>query len=170
MSMIDRISGAAGVGRPGPDAASDAARIAHAAAGDLGHRMLAWSGHVAGASPAAVEGWSRLSGAAPNGFRADDAVLARGGDVYGLRDLAAGLSADLGATPAEEGRLLRALEDLASAAALAIHGAAGSGEAQGAPVAAALDRALTAGGPDGVDGVVIRLEALMADLGAQLGL
>jgi hypothetical protein len=170
MSTIDRVSGPLGVGSSGPGAGADADSLTRSAIGQLGHRMLAWSSAIAGPDPAAGAAWSRHAGPEAGGFATDASVLARGGDVYDLRGLTAGVAADTGATPTEEGKLLRAFEGVARVAAILFHGGAGAGDGQGAGLAAALDRALAAGGPQGVDGVIARLEAITAGLSEPLGL
>lgn len=172
MSSIDRVSAPMGVAATGTGPSVEADAITRAAVGTLGHRILAWSSAIAGPDAAARAAWSRQVGADGSSFEADAALLARSGDVYGLRQLAADIASRTGATPAEEGRLLRALERVTRAAALLIHGSAGAGEGQVALLAEALEQALAgaAGGPSGIDGVIARLDSTAAILDRQLGL
>jgi hypothetical protein len=118
---------------------SSPADVAQAALGRIGDRVLDWSAHVFGGTSSA-----------------DPARLARGGDVYGLRETAGHAAAALGATPAQEGTLLRALEDFARAAALNVNALAGAdADVQQAGLAAAL----SGGDPvQDIDGVIARIE------------
>lgn len=47
-------------------------------------------------------------------------------DIYGLREMAASLGQAVAASPAEEGRLLRAIEDVAQQTAIRVFGLAGA--------------------------------------------
>jgi hypothetical protein len=170
MTMIDRLAATGAVEFAGAAGSPDATAITRAAVGDLGHRILAWSAAIAGPSADAGPAWRASTHTAPSDFRPEREVLTGGGDVYGLRDLAAGVASLTGATPTEEGQLLRAFEDFARAAALAIHGSAGAGEGQTAAVGGALDRALDTVEGDGAQGVISRLDAATRELAEVLGL
>lgn len=78
-----------------------------------------------------IEAWVQLVASRTKGESDGSVALERleaGGDVYGLRDLARELGAATGASPTQEGRLLRALEDVARGAALRLFGLAGASE------------------------------------------
>ncbi|MFS0737226.1 hypothetical protein ABC347_09265 [Sphingomonas sp. 1P06PA] len=144
MTSIDRLSGTTPLSAAA-GTAGDARGLADRAMGEIGDRLLAWSGAISG-------------GASPAGFRPDTAELARGGDIYGLRQLGSELGDRLGATPTEQGTLLRAVEDFTRAAAVQIHGLAGAGsERQTAGITEARETALAEPAPEGVDGLIERL-------------
>ncbi len=74
-----------------------------------------------------IDEWARLvQGQGAPGAGPDPARLRAGGDLYDLRGLARELAAAVGASPTEEGRLLRALEDVTRGAALRLFGLAGA--------------------------------------------
>jgi hypothetical protein len=90
-----------------------------------------------------------------------------GGDVYGLADLARELAAGQQASPADEGQLLRALEEFAGRAALqafGLQGAAGdpAGDSLGAAIEAGGGRDLA--GPDPVAELIARIETAARQL------
>ncbi|PAX06970.1 hypothetical protein [Sphingomonas lenta] len=167
MTGIDRISAA-----PSPLGVSAApnagAREAAAGAiGTVGDRVLAWVDASARTDGAGRQAWAAATGG-DAAFRPDARELARGGDVYGLGDLAAGIARDLGGTPAQEGALRRSLEDFTREAVVQLAGLAGApGDRQVAGVRDALEAAGNADAPDGVDGVIARLDAAAAMLARQ---
>lgn len=152
---------AAGAITPIGDGAHDAARsLAGTAIGEIGHRVLAWVGQSARTFDTASHAWAASSGVAAGGFRPDPSELARGGDVYELRGLAADLGARTGATPTQEGELRRALEDVTRQAVVQLAGLSGApADRQLAGMRAALGEALDIGAADGADGVISRLQA-----------
>jgi len=170
MNAIDRLSSppiaAAGGTSGAPLSAADMARQT---VGEIGHRVLAWvgasqpAGQGGGDTGSAV--WSRSVGTSD--FRPDAGELDRRGDVYGLRDLAAGISDRMGGTPTQEGELRRALEDFTRASVVQVAGLAGGDagrQVEGLHQAldAAGDTHLNSAG--GVDGVILRLEAATRQL------
>lgn len=158
MNGIDRLSPAAAPVALDGVRAGGAAGAAAQAIGTIGHRVLGWvaaTGGVAGGSAA----WAARAGDG-DGFVPDRGVLAQRGDVYGLTQIAGDLSARFGATPTQEGDLLRALEGVARGAMVQAAGLSGAdGERQVAGLSAALDTAVAASSGEGIDGVVARLEA-----------
>lgn len=156
MTAVDRSNAVTGPGLSafgsapgsGPD---PAARIM----ADVGQRIAAWTDMLAG-------------GRASSGFRPDPHELQRRGDVYGLRQLAAEAAATMGATPTQEGALLRALENFTRAAAVHIYGLAGAEPAQRFAALSA------AGGADAspatIDALTSRIESAARDLARQAGL
>lgn len=143
MTGIDRIAGSAAAAGLAAETTPDA--LARAMLGEAGREVLAWSAAVFG----------RDGGSAGP----DLARLAQGGDVYGVRAIAGQAAAALGATPAQEGALLRALEDFTRAAALNVHALAGS-DAQADALAAVQSAApeLSSDATTGVDSVIARIE------------
>lgn len=152
------VSAAVGATGTGAGAGSDAASAARNAVGEIGERVSAWVQSLApgGAAPA-------------GGFQPDRATLSRGGDVYGLRQIAGDIEARFGATPTQAGELSRALEGVARGAAVEavlLHGS--SGEAKG--LSAALEAAAgTDGGMGGIDDVTARLEQAAGAFARQAG-
>lgn len=145
-------------------APGDARSLAGAAIGEIGHRVLAWVGQSARALDTASHAWAASSGVEA-GFRPDPAELARGGDVYELRGLAADLGTRTGATPTQEGELRRALEDVTRQAVVQLAGLSGaSADRQLAGMRAALGEALDSGAGEGADGLVARLQAAAQEL------
>jgi hypothetical protein len=141
---------------PTPLAPLSAATIAQSLISELGSRMLAWVNSMASSSGAGSSSWTERA----SGFTPDPAELARGGDIYGLRDLASQVSGQFGGTPTQEGELLRALEDFARAAVVQVGGLAGaSGDRQVDGLRDALNLAGAADAGEGMEGVVARLEA-----------
>lgn len=171
MNAIDRLSplpvSAAG-GMTG--APLNAADMARQAIGEIGHRVLAWVGASqpgSGGDAGAAE-WSRSVGTSD--FRPDAGELERRGDIYGLRDLAAGISGEMGGTPTQEGELRRALEDFTRASVVQVAGLAGgdaSRQVQGLQQALGAATDPLSGDRGGVDGVVGRLETATRELSAQ---
>lgn len=158
MTAINGLSAVASVTQPGASRSAD--DIAVAMIGNAAAQVLGWAAHSFNLGPAAGGAWAQMS----NGSTAivEPARLAQGGDIYGLRDIASAAAGELGATPAEEGELLRALEDFTRAAALNVNALAGAdGVDPLSGLAAALD---TPGGGDGIGGVVNRLEAATRQL------
>lgn len=142
MTAIDRAGGIAAAAAVAAEVTPD--NIAGLMLGDVGRQVQAWSAAAFGQDG---------GGAGP-----DLARLAQGGDIYGVRALAGQAAAALGATPAQEGALLRALEDFTRAAALNVNALAGS-EAQGDALAAAINVGSSAGGAaNDIDGVIARIE------------
>lgn len=167
MTMIDRISVAAPLVGAQPRGSAQA--TAAETIGTIGHRVLAWVG-ASGGGAAGAAAWAGRAGAG-DGFRADPAVLARRGDVYGLNQLAGDIARRHGATPTEEGDLRRGLEDFTRAAMVHVAGLAGApGDSQVAGLGAALDAAIGARAGEGVDGVVQRLGAATGQLSRGAGL
>ncbi|TCP34345.1 hypothetical protein [Sphingomonas sp. BK235] len=143
---------------------ADARSLAGTAIGEIGQRVLAWVGQSARSHDTASHAWQASSGVAGS-FRPDPAELARGGDVYDLRGLAADLGAHTGATPTQEGELRRALEDVTRGAAIQLAGLSGApADRQLAGMREALAGALEIGAGEGADGVVARLQAAAATL------
>lgn len=163
MTGIDRLSSAPPVTALAAAAGGDAASIAARAIGEIGHRALAWVG-ASGGSTAGAAAWGARAGAA-SGFTPDDATLARRGDVYGLGDMAREIAGSLGATPTQEGELLRAMEGFTRAAVIQVAGLSGAdGARQVAGLGDALDAAAVARPGGGIDEVVGRFEAATATL------
>ena len=157
MTSFERIGSAPPVAATGALGESEpAAAAARTAMAAIGERVLAWSAASFGDSGGAAQ-WSARTGVASSGFAPDRAELARGGDVYDLRSLTAGIAGEFGASPAAEGALGRAVEDFARAASLHLNGRGGSAGAVDA-VASKLDAALGGTGPAGIDGVTARIE------------
>lgn len=151
MNGIDRLGPLPAAAAVGAGVGADA--MTRTLIGEVGARVTGWAAATFGGNAGA--GWSAVSGAA--GFGPDAGRLAQG-DAYGLRDLAGGVASRLGATPAQEGALLRALEDFTRAAALNVNALAGSGNELSA-LSATLDvTGDVTGNGSGVDGVVSRLE------------
>jgi hypothetical protein len=147
MNGIDRLAPAAGL--TAPAAAATAESLARAMIGEVGARVVGWAANSFGGDAGAA--WSAACGV---GIHSPDPSRLAQGDVYGLRGLAGDLADKLGATPAQEGALLRALEDFTRSAALNVNALAGS-DSQLAALSGALE---LSGSGDGVDGVVARLE------------
>jgi len=168
MNAIDRLSAApvsAASGLAG--GAPTASDMARQTIGEIGHRVLAWVGASRPGGDAGAAEWSRSVGTSD--FRPDAGELERRGDVYDLRDLATGISGQMGGTPTQEGELRRALEDFTRASVIQVAGLAGGDagrQVQG--LQQALESAVDplAGDLGGVDGVVGRLEAATRQLTA----
>jgi hypothetical protein len=155
----------------GDAAHGDARSLAGAAIGEIGHRVLAWVGQSARTLDTASHAWAASSGVEAGGFRPDASELARGGDVYELRGLAADIGARTGATPTQEGELRRALEGVTRQAVVQLAGLSGaSAERQLAGMRGALSGALDVGAGDGADGVIARLHAAERHLAEGNGL
>lgn len=172
MTGIYGVSAAASVSVGGGGSGSDPARLAADAIGTIGGRVLAWVSASSRDGGAGAQAWAIRTGAAePNArFRPDAAELARGGDVYGLNGLSADIAAQVGATPAEEGAILRALTDFTRAAVVQAAGLSGaSGEAQTDGLSAALDVAVSADAGGGAAGVIDRIESATASLARLAG-
>lgn len=164
MTGIDRLSPLAPASLPGDRAGAGAAGAAEQAIGSIGHRVLGWVGAVGGDAGGSAA-WTARTGAS-EGFAPDRDVLAQRGDVYGLQQIAGDLSARFGATPTQEGDLLRALESVTRGAMVHAAGLSGAGgDRQVAGLVAALDAAGGASAGEGIDGVVARLEAAAASFG-----
>ena len=133
-----------------------AAGTARAALSTIGERVLAWTAASFGGGSGAAQ-WSARTGVPGSGFSPDRAELGRGGDVYELRSLTAGIASQFGASPAAEGALGRAVDDFARASALHFNGRGGSDAAVEA-VAVQLDAAIGDGHADGIEGVTTRIE------------
>lgn len=143
----------------GDGAHGDARSLAGTAIGEIGHRVLAWVGQSARSLDTASQAWAASSGVAA-GFRPDPVELARGGDVYELRGLAADIGARTGATPTQEGELRRALEDVTRLAVIQLAGLSGAAaDRQLGGMRAALGEALEVGAGEGAEGVIARLQA-----------
>lgn len=157
MTSFERIGGAAPVSTVAATTSSNgAAGTARGTMAAIGERVLAWTAASFPAAKGAGAAWSAQTGVAGSGFAPSPAELARGGDVYGLRQLTGEIASHYAATPAQEGALGRAIEDFTRAAALHFNGRAG-GDDMVSGVARALDHAIGAGG-DGIDGVTTRIE------------
>lgn len=175
MNAIDRLSSlpvAAAGGLSGTPI--NAADMARQTVGEIGHRVLAWVGASQPGGPgggeAGTAAWSRSVGTSD--FRPDAGELDRRGDVYGLRDLAAGISDRMGGTPTQEGELRRALEDFTRASVIQVAGLAGGDtgrQLQGLHQALETASDPQAGDLGGVDGVIGRLESATRDLSAANG-
>jgi hypothetical protein len=136
--------------------------LAAAAVGTIGHRVLAWIGDSAGARQSGADAWAAQAGASD--FTPDAAELARGGDIYGLRELAGHIATETAAGPVDQGAIHRALEDLTRATVVQLAGLSGKdGEEQTAGLADAL---VIAGfdGPQTATAVIGRLDAATASL------
>lgn len=169
MTSLDRLSAAAPLSQTGLSRSTSAQATAAETIGAIGHRVLAWVG-ASGGSSAGASAWSGRAGAA-DGFRADPAVLARRGDVYGLNQLAGDIAQRHGATPTQEGDLRRGLEDFTRAAMVQVAGLSGAaGDRQVAGLGDALDAALGARADEGVGGVLQRLDAATATLSRGSGI
>jgi hypothetical protein len=107
MTTFSPISAASPLGAVAQASGSPARTTAAETIGTLGHRVLAWVG-ASGGSAAGASAWSNRAGAGES-FRADPAVLAQRGDVYGLNQLAGDIAGRHGATPTQEGDLRRAV-------------------------------------------------------------
>ena len=153
---IERINGPSAIGAVAGGTTTGPAASARAAMATIGGRVLAWTAASSGGAVPAAQ-WSVLTGGAGGGFAPNRAELARGGDVYGLRALAAEVAGHFGATPAQEGALGRAIEDFTRGVALQFNGRAG-GAGMADDVAAAVNRAADGSGGDGIDGVTARIE------------
>lgn len=154
MTPIDRLSPIAGTSPLGSVAGDAAQGAAREAMGQIGHRVMAWIDAIA-PTPAPKEAWTRLAGPS-DGFRPDASELGRGGDVYGLGQLADDVAARFGGSPAQTGELHRALEDFTRAAVVHLVGVADADPADrlGA-LAAAVDITADAAGPaGGMDAVI----------------
>lgn len=140
-------------------AGGDAATTAQGVMAGIGARVLAWTSQSFGTNGDAAAAWNARTGA-QGGFAPDRAELARGGDVYDLRGITAGIAREYGATPAQEGALGRAIEDFTRGVALRFNALADGGarDAMLDGVAGALDDAVASGGPDGIEGVTTRIE------------
>lgn len=151
MNGIDRLSSTVPLALAG--ASAGAGTVARQMMAAAGAGVIGWAADSFRLGPATGAAWTAATGAAIPA--ADRSLLSRGGDVYGLREIAGSAARQLGATPAEEGRLLRALEDFTRAAALNVNALAGTG----ATMLSALDAGpLAPGDGEGLDGVVARLE------------
>ena len=169
MTGVDRLSGAGSVGFNAAANHQDAGSVAGAAIGELGQRILAWVG-ASGGMGAAGAASLQQAGVEPSAFRPDPAELARGGDVYGLNDLAGRIAGQTGATPTQEGELRRALEDVARQAVVQLAGLSGApGDRQVAGLRDALTAAVSGPSGGGADAVVARLEQAGALLAARNG-
>ena len=160
MSAIGNVNAVSAVSATAPTTPSSG--IAAAAVGTIGHRVLAWVGDSAGARQPGADAWAARVG--DSDFQPDAAELARGGDIYGLRELADQVAASTGANPVEQGEIHRALEDFTRAAVVQLAGLSGSdGEKQTAGLADAL---VIAGidGPQTATSVIGRLEAATTSL------
>lgn len=146
-------------GATSPSGEAGARSLAGTAIGEIGQRVLAWVGQSARGLDTASTAWAGTSGVAA-GFRPDAAVLARRGDVYGLRDLAASITGSAGGTPTQEGELRRSLEGFTRQAVVQIAGLSGANaDRQLGGMRAALGTALDTQAGGGVDGVIGRLDA-----------
>lgn len=164
MTGIDRLSGTSPLVGAGASPATDARSLAAGAMGEVGHRVLAWVGAVGGGADTGAAAWSEAAGQA-SGFQPDSRELSRGGDVYGLRELASGIADRLAGTPAQEGALVRSLEGFTRAAVVQLAGLAGApGDRQVAGVRDALEGANRVESSNDVDGVIARLDAATATL------
>lgn len=163
MTSIDRLSAASPLGSVAQTQGSGAKATAAATIGTIGHRVLAWTA-ASGGSAAGASAWAGRAGAG-DGFRADPALLARRGDVYGLSQLAADIARQHGATPTQEGDLRRGLENFTRAAMVQVAGLSGApGDRQVAGLGQALDAALAAPAGEGVAGVLQHLDAATQQL------
>lgn len=140
----------------------DARSIAAGTVGEIGGRVSAW---VAALAPGGGDA------AATGGFRPDLSTLSRGGDVYGLRQIAGEIGQRFGATPTQEGELSRALTDLTRAAmveAAGLHGALDGVRTAGLTSAREAAEAAPASG-GGVEEVTARLSAATDALARRSG-
>lgn len=172
MSGIDRLSSVGNAAFTTSDRALDARSAAQGAIGEIGHRVLAWvdaSSRSAGGGGAGSAAWAEAAGQG-SGFRADPGTLARGGDVYGLGDMAREITGELGGTVTQEGSLRRALEDFTRASVVQLAGLSGApGDRHVAGVRQALESAAADDGRGGVDGVIARIEDATALLSRASG-
>lgn len=170
MGLFDRIASLAPLAlAPTPLAALGAGPIAQNLIGELGHRMLSWLDAFAPSTGSSSASWSDQIGQS-SGFNPDTSELARGGDVYGIRDLASQVVNQLGGTPTQEGELRRALEDFTRAGMVQVGGLSGSDpQRQMAGVSEALSVAGGPAGGEGVDGVIARVQAGTQSLNAANG-
>lgn len=168
MTGIDQIRPLSAVGAIGTPSTSAARDTAQQVAGEIGHRILSWLSAATPVPGSGLAAWSERFGAGSGDFAPSPATLASRGDVYGLRDLAAGVSRQFGAGTVEEGALLRALEDFGRETAVQLGGLAGlDGARQITGVADALEQALSAAAPDTIDGVSQYLSDTASRLEAQ---
>jgi hypothetical protein len=173
MTSIDRLSTAPIATGPLAGAASsgaplNAADMARQTIGEVGNRVFAWVGASRPGGDAGAAEWGRSVGTSD--FRPDAGELERRGDIYGLRDLAAGISGDMGGTPTQEGELRRALEDFTRASVIQVAGLAGGDagrQVQGLQQALDVAADPRTGDLGGLDGVIGRLEAATRELSTQ---
>lgn len=159
MTGINPTSGVSPLSIVSGASAPDARALAASTMNEIGGRVLAWVGAVGG---------GRSTGA--SGFTPDLRELTRGGDVYGLGQLASDITDRVGGTPMQQGDLRRALEGFTREAVIQIAGLAGApGERRMAGVDSAVAAAIDGPGGAGVDGVIGRLDAAASRLGAQNG-
>jgi hypothetical protein len=125
--------------------------IATQVMGEMGSRAAAWV--------------ARLSGSvrADDGFRPDTALLARGGDIYGIGEVSRDIAAHFGAGPADEGALHRAIEDFTREAVVASAVLADRPGQAAARIEAAIAGVADASS-ETIDGVVTQLEQATATL------
>lgn len=167
MTSIGIINGVTGA-TPLGGAATDARQAALGTIGEIGHRVLSWVAAVGGGAGAA-ESWSASTGNAST-FQPDRQELSRGGDVYGLNQIAHDLTAQFGGTPTQEGDLRRSLETFTRESVVQLAGL--SGAAPDRQLSGVRDALATAGdvpAGEGVDGVIQRLDAAAALLAQQNG-
>jgi hypothetical protein len=162
MSIVDGVTSSLPVGRKPSQPEREAVAEAKSAIGEVGYRVLSWAtASTKGNTPAPIGEMGSTD--VSSGFLPDAGELARRGDVYGLRSLSGEIAGRMGATPAQEGALHRALEDFTRAAVVPLAGLTGS-DRQGEVLARAIGVAEAAPGGDGVEGVTQRLEAATAHL------
>ncbi|MEG3175325.1 hypothetical protein U1872_03725 [Sphingomonas sp. RB3P16] len=168
ISGIDRIGAVPALGGFGANPPRDAQSIAASAIGEIGQRVLAWVGASGGSADAAGL-LGDATGVAAR-FSPEVAALARGGDIYGLGALAGEITAQLGATPTQEGDLCRALQDFTRAAVVQVAGLSGAaGDRQIGGIRDAFAAAIAHDAVGGIDGVVARLDTAAGVLTRQNG-
>lgn len=162
--IVSRLSSILPPGAQETPSAQQVKQETQAAIGELGHRTLSWASASARASDSGAEAWLSAAGVASD-FEPDAGKLAQRGDIYDLRGMSSDIASRMGATPAQEGALHRALEDFTRAAVVQTAGLSGSApERQTAGLRDALESALTGDSEDGIDGVTARIEQATATL------
>lgn len=158
MTAIDRMGGAPAVGAIDFSASVDPRQVVAKTLGTIGDRVLAWTAQSFPLGDAPAAAWSAHTGSS-GGFVPDPAVLARGGDVYGVLELAEQVADPFTTTPQEERELERAIWDFTSELALRLNALAGApAETQIGAATDAFDRALSEESASGVVGVTQRIE------------
>jgi hypothetical protein len=170
MTSIDRLSSTNPLAALNGAQGGNTRDVATGAISEIGHRALAWVGAAGGGAGPGGAAWATRAGQT-SAFRADPAVLAQRGDVYGLGEMTQGIAARYGASPTQEGALRRALEDFTRQAVVQMAGlSGGSGQRQIAGLGEALNLAETAASSGtGIDEVVARVEGATALLVRQNG-
>ena len=119
---------------------------------EMGGRASAWVAQLGGAANG------------PGGFRPDLQTLARGGDVYGIGEVVRDVAGRLGAGPAEEGALHRAIEDFTREAVVTSVVFADEPAVARGRIEGALPVGVPGGGVESVSGVIAQIEQATAAL------